>query len=50
VTSREAKYKAKQVVDSFVWRAGDTVSAAVVWAGSHYAMGPRGFISVNVLA
>jgi AAA family ATP:ADP antiporter len=50
VTSREAKYKAKQVVDSFVWRAGDTLSAAVVWTGSHYAMGPRGFLSVNVLA
>jgi AAA family ATP:ADP antiporter len=49
VTSREAKYKAKQVIDSFVWRAGDTLSAAVVWTGTHFAMGLRGFLAVNVL-
>jgi AAA family ATP:ADP antiporter len=49
VTSREAKYKAKQVVDSFVWRAGDTISAAIVWVGTHFAMGVRRFIAANVL-
>ncbi len=49
VTSREAKYKAKQVVDSFVWRAGDTLSAAVVWIGTHFAIDLRQFIAVNVL-
>ncbi len=49
VTSRQAKYKAKQVVDSFVWRAGDTLSAAVVWTGTHLGMGVRGFIAVNVV-
>jgi AAA family ATP:ADP antiporter len=49
VTSREAKYKAKQVVDSFVWRAGDTLSAAVVWTGTHFDMGLRRFIAFNVL-
>jgi len=32
-TSREAKYKAKQVVDSFFWRAGDMLSALAVFAG-----------------
>jgi len=48
VTTREAKYKAKQVVDSFVWRAGDSLSAAVVWAGSHFGVGLRWFIAVNV--
>jgi AAA family ATP:ADP antiporter len=48
VTSREAKYKAKQVVDSFVWRAGDVISAGVVWAGAHVAATPRDFIAVNV--
>jgi len=32
-TSREAKYKAKQVIDSFFWRAGDMLSALVVFAG-----------------
>jgi AAA family ATP:ADP antiporter len=50
VTSREAKYKAKQVVDSFVWRAGDTLSAAVVWTGTHFAVGLRSFVAFNVLA
>lgn len=49
VTSREAKYKAKQVVDSFVWRAGDSLSAAVVWTGTHFAISLRVFIAVNVL-
>jgi len=48
VTTREAKYKAKQVVDSFVWRAGDSMSAAVVWTGAHFAVGLRWFIGVNV--
>jgi ATP:ADP antiporter, AAA family len=48
VTSREAKYKAKQVVDSFVWRAGDTLSAGVVWTGTHFEMGLRRFIAFNV--
>jgi len=32
-TSREVKYKAKQVVDSFFWRAGDSSSALLVLAG-----------------
>jgi AAA family ATP:ADP antiporter len=48
VTSREAKYKAKQVIDTFVMRAGDSVSAALVWFGTRAAMGARGFLAVNV--
>ncbi len=32
-TSREAKYKAKQVVDSFFWRFGDMTSALAVYLG-----------------
>jgi AAA family ATP:ADP antiporter len=32
-TSRQAKYKAKQAVDSFCVRAGDVISAGVVYAG-----------------
>ncbi len=48
VTSRDAKYKAKQVVDSFVWRAGDSLSAALVWTGSHFALGLSWFIAANV--
>jgi AAA family ATP:ADP antiporter len=49
VTSREAKYKAKQVVDSFMWRAGDTISAAVVWTGTHFAIGLHRFIAINIV-
>jgi AAA family ATP:ADP antiporter len=48
VTSPEAKYKAKQVIDTFVMRAGDSVSAGVVWIGAHTAMSARGFIAINV--
>ncbi|MFW6089543.1 MAG: NTP/NDP exchange transporter [Gemmatimonadota bacterium] len=44
--TREQKYKAKQVTDAFFWRAGDVLSAAVVFAGttwlsmqtSHFAL------------
>lgn len=49
VTSREAKYKAKQVIDTFFKRAGDTTSAAVVWIGAHLALGNRAFVAVNVV-
>jgi ATP:ADP antiporter, AAA family len=31
--SREAKYKVKQIVDTFLVRAGDVMSAVVVWIG-----------------
>ncbi|HSM09181.1 MAG TPA: MFS transporter [Gemmatimonadota bacterium] len=44
--TREQKYKAKQVTDAFFWRAGDVLSAAVVFVGttwlsmqtSHFAL------------
>ena len=32
-TSREAKYKAKQAVDSFFVRAGDVIQAGIVFGG-----------------
>jgi ATP:ADP antiporter, AAA family len=48
VTSREAKYKAKQVVDTFVMRAGDALSAGLVWVGMRVAMTTRMFLAVNV--
>ena len=37
-TSREAKYKAKQAVDSFFVRAGDVVQAGLVFAGERLAL------------
>jgi AAA family ATP:ADP antiporter len=48
-TSREAKYKAKQAIDSFFVRAGDMLQAAVVFAGTMLALGIRGYALVNVV-
>jgi AAA family ATP:ADP antiporter len=47
-TSRDAKYKAKAAIDTFVVRAGDVGSAALVWFGTQLALGVRGFAVVNV--
>jgi AAA family ATP:ADP antiporter len=48
-TSREAKYKAKQAIDSFFVRLGDMLQAAVVFAGVQLAFGIRGFAIVNLV-
>ena len=47
-TSRQAKYKAKQAVDSFCVRAGDVLSAGVVFAGERAAFAIPAFAAVNV--
>lgn len=48
-TSRDIKYKAKQVVDSFFQRAGDVAAGFVVFVGSTFLhLGVRGFAVVNV--
>jgi AAA family ATP:ADP antiporter len=49
VTSPEAKYKAKQVIDTFVMRAGDSLSAGLVWIGTRTAMSARDYIAINVV-
>ncbi len=47
-TSREAKYKAKQAVDTFFVRFGDVTSAGLVFAGTTWmAFTPRHFAMVN---
>jgi AAA family ATP:ADP antiporter len=46
-TSREAKYKAKQVIDSLFWRAGDVISALLVFLGTQVALGSRQFAAMN---
>jgi ATP:ADP antiporter, AAA family len=47
-TSREAKYKAKQAVDTFFVRFGDVTSAGLVFAGTTWlAFAPRHFAMVN---
>jgi AAA family ATP:ADP antiporter len=49
VTSRDAKYKAKQVIDTFVVRAGDAASAGLVWLGVHEGFELSTFLGINVL-
>ena len=49
-TSRDEKYKAKQAIDSFFQRAGDVLSAAVVFTGVtllHWSV--SGFARVNLV-
>jgi ATP:ADP antiporter, AAA family len=47
-TSREAKYKAKQAIDTFFWRAGDVGQAAIVLLGAQLAFGIREYAAINV--
>jgi len=48
-TTREQKYKAKQAIDSFFHRAGDVLSALVVFVGTTYfALSASGFAMVNI--
>jgi AAA family ATP:ADP antiporter len=48
-TSRQAKYKAKQAVDSFVVRAGDVLSAVIVYAGELAAFAMPVFLALNLV-
>jgi AAA family ATP:ADP antiporter len=48
-TTREEKYKAKQVIDSFVVRTGDVLSAITVYVGTTwFALGVSQFAWINV--
>jgi AAA family ATP:ADP antiporter len=48
-TSRQAKYKAKQAVDSFCVRVGDVIQAGMVYAGEAAALGIPAFAAVNLV-
>jgi AAA family ATP:ADP antiporter len=48
-TSREAKYKAKQAVDSFCQRAGDVLQAGIVYSGELLTLSVSGFAALNIL-
>ena len=48
-TSREAKYKAKQAVDSFFMRAGDVLSAGIVFAGERLALAVPAFAAITLV-
>ena len=48
-TTREQKYKAKQAIDTFFVRAGDVLSAVVVFAGTTWlAFSAQSFALFNV--
>jgi AAA family ATP:ADP antiporter len=47
--SREAKYKVKQIVDTFLVRAGDVMSAVVVWVGVRVGFRTIHFLIANIL-
>jgi AAA family ATP:ADP antiporter len=48
-TSRAAKYKAKQAVDSFFVRAGDVIQAGLVFVGERLSFAVPAFAAVNVV-
>jgi AAA family ATP:ADP antiporter len=48
-TSRETKYKAKQVIDSFCVRAGDVLQAAIVYSGELLALSVGAFAALNIV-
>jgi ATP:ADP antiporter, AAA family len=48
-TSREEKYKAKQAIDTFFYRAGDVLAAGLVYAGTTWAgFDSRDFARANL--
>jgi ATP:ADP antiporter, AAA family len=48
-TSREAKYKAKQAIDSFCVRAGDVVQAGVIYVGEMAGTSTGRFAALNTM-
>ncbi|HEY6134304.1 MAG TPA: Npt1/Npt2 family nucleotide transporter [Rubrivivax sp.] len=49
-TTREEKYKAKQVIDSLVVRSGDVLAAGTVYLGTTvFALGVSQFAAINVV-
>ena len=47
-TSREAKYKAKIAIDTFITRSGDMLSALLVLVGSQLLFSTQHYAAVNV--
>jgi AAA family ATP:ADP antiporter len=48
-TSRDAKYKAQSAIESFFWRAGDALSALLVFIGTRLAFNVSTFAAANVV-
>jgi AAA family ATP:ADP antiporter len=49
VSSRVEKYVGKTVIDTVVVRAGDALTALVVWAGSRAAISTQAFATLNLV-
>jgi AAA family ATP:ADP antiporter len=49
VVSRDAKYKAKAVIDTFLVRFGDVCAATSIFVGTHLGIQTYGFAAMNVL-
>jgi AAA family ATP:ADP antiporter len=49
VVSRDAKYKAKAVIDTFLVRSGDVCAAASIWVGTRLGVHPHGFAAMNAV-
>ncbi|HSN69873.1 MAG TPA: Npt1/Npt2 family nucleotide transporter [Steroidobacteraceae bacterium] len=48
--SREAKFDGKTAIDTFFWRVGDLIQAAVIFVGMRYfAVEPYGFAVLNLV-
>jgi len=48
-TSREAKYKAKEAIDTFFVRIGDVLLAGIVFVGTKLAFSISGFAAISVV-
>jgi len=48
-TSREAKYKALSAIEGFFWRAGDALSALLVFIGTRLAFNTSNFAIANIV-
>ncbi|MDZ7637368.1 MAG: Npt1/Npt2 family nucleotide transporter [Bryobacterales bacterium] len=48
LTSREAKYKAKAAIDTFVVRTGDMLQAGIVKLGTTVGLSVKGFAAINL--
>jgi AAA family ATP:ADP antiporter len=48
-TSREAKYKVKAAIDTFFVRGGDVLAAGVVYVGTGFGLGIKGFAGINLI-
>jgi ATP:ADP antiporter, AAA family len=49
VVTRDAKYKAKAVIDAFLMRAGDALGAGAIWIGSHLTWSTQAFARVDLV-